>query len=102
MKVLGSRSRFQRSRRPRWSIDTWIGSSVDPKDQVAFTIGSTKGIAAVFCKVFAQEVPKIVGAERTIEMDEQVVKEIRTEGEKPIIDRKFIIAPGLLKNVFKA
>jgi len=72
------------------------------KDQVAFTIGSTKGIAAVFVKVFAQEVPKIVGAERTIEMDEQVVKEIRTEGEKPIIDRKFIIAPGLLKNVFKA
>ncbi len=51
--------------------------------------------------MFAQEVPKIVGAERTIEMDEQVVKEIRTEGEKPIIDRKFIIAPGLLKMSLK-
>jgi len=52
--------------------------------------------------VFAQEVPKIVGAERTIEMDEQVVKEVRAEGEEPIIDRKFIIAPGLLINVLKA
>jgi hypothetical protein len=47
-------------------------------------------------------VSKIVGAERTIEMDEQVVKEIRTEGEEPIINRKFIIAPGLLVNVLIA
>jgi NAD(P)-dependent dehydrogenase (short-subunit alcohol dehydrogenase family) len=72
------------------------------KDQVAFTIGSTKGIAAVFCKVFAQEGAKVVSAGRTAEFGEQVVAEIRAEGEEPIIDRKFIIAPGLLKNVLKA
>jgi hypothetical protein len=52
--------------------------------------------------VFAQEGPKVVGAGRTAEFGEQVVAEIRAEGGEPLIERNFIIAPGLLKNVFKA
>jgi hypothetical protein len=52
--------------------------------------------------VFAQEGAKVVSAGRTAEFGEQVVAEIRAEGGEPFIDRKFIIAPGLLKNVLKA
>ena len=35
-------------------------------------------------------------------MGEHVVAEIRAEGGEPLIDRKFIIALGLLKNVLIA
>jgi len=57
------------------------------KDKVAIVTGSTKGIGVAVAQEFAKEGALVVGAGRTTELGEQVVKEIRADGGEAIFVR---------------